>query len=132
MHPRHGADFLVNLCSGAHEHRIDQTGNTQPRLAHQAAQRFASPQTPWTIGGKAHSSFIPTADLFFVRARCPSRASTIAFVVVSAARAILWIPAALKAFAVVGPMATINTLPCNVPNRSGPSSARKFSTALGL
>src|SRR5271167_2637442 len=132
MHSRHGVDFLAYLCARAHEHRIDQSTGRKPRLAHQSAQRFASPQSPWPLSREAHSSFAPTADRLFVRAKCPSNASTTAFVVVSVARAIRCIPALLKALDVVCPIATITTLPCNVPNLSGPASSTKFCTALGL
>ena len=43
---RHRANFLANVLSRAHKHRIDQACGRQARFANHAAERCGAPQAP--------------------------------------------------------------------------------------
>src|SRR4029077_9034124 len=122
----HGADFLANLCARTHEHRIDETRLGKARLSNKATQRFAPPQTPRTVGGKAHTLFAPACACFTVPAKYSSNASMTAAPVVSSANTTRDTPAWLSAFAVTGPTAVIASLSCRARNCSLPNNSEKY------
>src|SRR5712692_7412744 len=132
MDARHGANFLADLGTWTHEHRIDETRRGKTRLSDKATQRFIPPQTPWPMGRKTHILFAPACSCFTVTAKCFSNASTTAGAVVSFANTVRWTPAARNALAVTGPTAVIASLSCRARNCSPPNNSAKCWTADGL
>src|SRR5260370_9958699 len=121
----HRADFLADLGTRAHEHRVNEARCAQARLSNQAAKRLAPPQTPRPMGGKTHTFFAPAGACFTVPAKCFSSASTTAAAVVSAEITRRLTPASRTAFAVTGQTAVIASLYCRARNSSLPYSSSK-------
>src|SRR5271165_7458614 len=132
VNPRHGADFLMHLCSRAYEEGVNEPSGAEAGLSHESAQSLRTAQTPGTIARKTHSGFTPAGKPCCGFRKYSASAPRVAATVVSRDTMIRLTPASRSALSVTGPIAVNAVSSDKATNRLRPKRSKRRCTDDGL